>query len=183
MSTAAQSPIASPTSSPTSSGYSFARARGKCSICGRDIAPGEKFTAAVRETDAGLERLDLAGECWESFDRAPLLAFWHATMPTGPVAKPKVFVDDSVLCDLFQRLSEAGDEPAKANFRFVLGLILMRKRLIAYESTHFDEDREYWTVRMKGSDQIIDLLNPRLDEQQIADVSAQLSQVLSGEAA
>jgi hypothetical protein len=36
---------------------------------------------------------------------------------------------------------------------------------------------------MKGSDAIIDLLNPRLDEQQIAEVSAQLSSVLSGEAA
>jgi hypothetical protein len=179
MSTAAQSPLMSP----GSSGYSFARARGKCSICAGDIAPGEKFTAAVRETDAGLERLDLDATCWESFDRAPLLAFWHATMPTGPVAKPKVFVDDSVLCDLFQRLSEAGDGPAKVNFRFVLGLILMRKRLISYEATHFDDDKEFWTVRMKGSDAIIDLLNPRLDEQQIAEVSAQLSSVLSGEAA
>jgi hypothetical protein len=167
-------------------GYAFGRPHGKCSICGRGIAPGEKFTAAVRESSAGLERVDLGGECWESFDKSPLLAHWRATMPeANSPAKPRVFVDDTVLCDLFERLAEApaGEEPGKANFHFVLGLILMRKRLLSYESTHVENGREFWTVRMKGREQPIDLLNPRMDEQQVALVSDQLGQILSGDMA
>ena len=42
-------------------GYSIARAEGKCQVCGRVIAAGEKFSAALRETAVALERLDVCG--------------------------------------------------------------------------------------------------------------------------
>jgi hypothetical protein len=186
MSTAAPTPAPAISTAPASGGYSIARPLGKCALCGRDIAPGERFTAVVRETAVGLERIDLSAECWEKFDRtpaAPLLAYWQMVMPTGPAAKPKVFVDDTVLCDLFERLAESGDEPAKVNFRFVLGLILMRKRLLIYESTHSEGGKEFWKVRLRGREQMLDLLNPRLNEQQVAEVSGQLGQILNGEPA
>jgi hypothetical protein len=95
--------------------------------------------------------------------------------------KKKLFVDDEVLCQLFERLAET-TEPAKLNFRFVLGLILMRKRLIIYENSHTDDaGRETWQVRFKGKDQMLDLLNPKLDESQIQDVSTQLGEILNEE--
>jgi hypothetical protein len=172
-----------PTSGPT--GYALGRPQGKCSICGHDIHEGDKFTAAVRETAAGLERLDLDMPCWEAFDKSALLAYWRTVMPSchGP-AKPRIFVDDTVLCDLFDRLADTpADEPAKRNFRFVLGLVLMRKRLLAYESSHVENGREFWSVRLKGREQPIDLHNPRLDEQEVAQVSEQLGQILNGETA
>ncbi len=181
------------TTQPTpSTGYSFARPHGKCMICGRGIEKGEKFTAAVREGAMGLERLDVGAECWESVDKNPLLAHWRATMPDGDAPKPKMFVDDTVLCDLFERLAETplgeiaeeeGSIAAKANFRFVLGLILMRKRLLSYESTHTKDGQEFWRVKLKGREQPFDLPNPRLDEQQVTQVSEQLGQILSGDAA
>ncbi len=62
-----------------------------------------------------------------------------------PEEKKKLFVDDQVLCDLFERLAEV-TEPAKVNFRFVLGLILMRKRLIVYETTRHDDGKDVWVV-------------------------------------
>jgi hypothetical protein len=184
MSMAAQSPQPQ-TKTPSSSGagYSLSRPLGKCSLCDRVIPPGEKFTAAVRDCPTGLERLDISSDCWQSFDRANLLAFWQATMPAANAAKAKVFVDDTVLCDLFARLGDTADEPAKLNFRFVLGLILMRKRLLVYESTRMANEKEFWTVRFKGREETLDLLNPRLNEDQITEVSAQLGQILSGELA
>ena len=33
-----------------------------------------------------------------------------------------------------------------AAFRFVLGLILMRKRIIVYENTRYEEGKEIWSV-------------------------------------
>jgi hypothetical protein len=91
-----------------------------------------------------------------------------------------VFVDDDVLCELFERLGQAVD-PAKVNFRFVLGLILMRKRRIVYESTRHDGEKEIWSVRFKGREELLDLLNPRLDEQQVGEVSVQLGEILNGD--
>ena len=67
------------------------------------------------------------------------------------------------------------------NFRFVLGLILMRKRRIVYESTRQDEAGEIWSVRFKGKEELMDLVNPRLDEQQVGEVSSQLGEILNGD--
>jgi len=162
-----------------SAGYAIAKAEGKCQVCGNPIVTAQKFMAALRETPAALERLDVCADCWSAFDKSGLLGFWQATM-LPPTAKKNIFVDDEVLCELFERLAEA-TEPAKVNFRFVLGLILMRKRRIVYESTRNDDGKEIWSVRFKGREDLLDLLNPRLDEQQVAEVSSQLGEILDGD--
>jgi hypothetical protein len=160
-------------------GYDVPRPAGKCAVCNRDIQPGEKFFAAVRETATGLERVDVSAECWEGFDRSNLLGFWQTTMHS-PEEKKKLFVDDEVLCNLFERLADA-TEPAKLNFRFMLALVLMRKRFIVYEETRHEEGRDVWVVRMKGKDQRLDLVDPKLTEQEMAEVSQQLGQILNEE--
>jgi hypothetical protein len=160
-------------------GYDVARPGGKCAVSGREIAPGEKYMAALRETAEGFERLDVTRECWEKFDRTDLLGYWQATMPR-PNEKKKVFVDDEVLCNLFERLAET-TEPLKLNFRFVLGLILIRKRLLVYESSRVEEGRDIWTIRFKGRDEHLELIDPRLDEQQVQEVSRQLGEILNEE--
>jgi hypothetical protein len=168
---------------------------GVCAVSGRQIAAGEKFMAAVRETPTGLERVDVAAEHWDAFQAQPgngandLLGFWQTVMPR-PEQKKKVFVDDEVLCTLFERLAEA-TEPTKVGFRFVLGLILMRKRLIAYDSTRHDPPpegsppgtpgRDLWVVRMKGRTDMLDLVDPKLGEKQVMEVSQQLGEILNEE--
>src|SRR5205085_5595681 len=128
----------------------------------------------------GFERLDITLDAWPTFDRAEIIGFWQTVMPQ-PDQKKKVFVDDQVLADVFERLANTS-EPAKLNFRFVLGLILMRKRLIVYESSRTDDTgREVWQVRFKGRDDRLDLVNPKLDEQQVVEVSQQLSEILNVE--
>ncbi|HZZ44467.1 MAG TPA: hypothetical protein VFE58_16145 [Tepidisphaeraceae bacterium] len=160
-------------------GYEVGRPGGKCAVSGRDILPGDRFMAALRETPEGFERIDVSMEAWEEFDKTGLLGFWQTTMPHAE-AKKKLFVDDEVLCGLFERLADTA-EPAKLNFRFVLGLILMRKRMLVYESSRHDGDREIWSMRFKGREDRLDLLNPKLDEQQVMEVSQQLSEILNEE--
>jgi hypothetical protein len=165
---------------PQQGGYEVPRPAGHCTVTGRKIEAGEKFFTAIRETPEGMERVDVAPEAWETFDRSNLLAFWQTVMPEHEVKK-KVFVDDEVLCTLFERLADAS-EPVKINFRFVLGLILMRKRLIVYEDGRHDADgRDMWVVRMKGRDERLDLIDPKLDEQQVTEVSQQLGEILNQE--
>jgi hypothetical protein len=160
-------------------GYSVVRALGKCHICAADIAPGTKLMTALRETPESLVRMDVCLNCWANFDKTDLLGFWQLTMPQPSVRK-KVFLDDEVLLELFERLTDAA-EPAKINFRFVLGLILMRKRRLVYESTRTEGKDEIWILKVRGADRKIDLLNPKLNEQRIAEVSTQLGEILNEE--
>jgi hypothetical protein len=164
----------------TKAGYDVPRPGGQCSVCGNPIAAGEKFFAAVREIAEGLERLDISLDCWNGFDRSALLGFWQAVMPAKGEEKKKLFVDDQTLCALFERLGDA-QEPLKVQFRFVLGLVLMRKRLVVYEGSRRDADHDVWIVRMKGKEEKLDLIDPKLTEQQVAEVSGQLGQILSDE--
>lgn len=160
-------------------GYEIPRPGGRCAVSGEAIEPDDKFVAAIRETPTGLERLDVRPDFWNAFDKNGLLAFWQATMPR-PEQKKKVFVDDETLCTLFERLSDAV-EPAKVGFRFVLGLILMRKRLIAYEGVRHDAGRDIWIVKPRGRDDRLEMIDPKLDESQIGDVSQQLGEILNQE--
>jgi len=170
---------AAPTKQQGSSGYQVAKPQGVCHITNQPIEPGQKFMAALRETPAGFERLDISLGAWPQFDRKDVIGFWQTVMPKHE-QKKKVFVDDQVLCEIFERLAET-TEPAKLNFRFVLGLILMRKRMIVYEDTRMDGEKEIWQVRFKGRDDRLDLVNPKLDEQQVMEVSQQLSEILNEE--
>jgi hypothetical protein len=158
-------------------GYAIARTSGACAVTQRAFAPGEKFMAALRETPVGFERVDVSVERWNDFAKDDLVAFWQATMPQGNQKKP-LFVDDTVLCDLFERLADV-QEPAKLNFRFVLGLILMRKRLLQYDTTRRDGDAEFWQVKLKGREGALEMLNPHLDESQMQDVGQQLGEILN----
>ena len=180
MSTAAPANSQSKTNaSQTKSGYEVARPHGVCFVSGAAIAPGEKLMAALRETTAGFERLDVSLAQWDQFDRKDVIAFWQTVMPRHE-EKKKVFVDDTVLCELFDRLGSA-TEPSKLSFRFVLGLILMRKRLLVYENTRQEEGQDIWSVRPKGREEKLDLIDPKLDEQQMMEVSKQLGEILNEE--
>lgn len=178
MSTAAQDDKKSP--QPAAGGsFEVARPHGVCAVCGQVIEPDTRFTAALLDTPAGFQRADCQIECWPAYDRSQVIAFWQTVMPR-PEAKKKVFVDDQILSELFVRLADA-TEPARLNFRFVLGLILMRKRLVVYENTRQENGQEIWVMHLKGSEESIDLVNPRLGEPQMKEVSEQLSEILSQE--
>ena len=171
--------IATPMKASQSGGFDVPRGGGKCAVSGEVISAGDKYFAAIRESVVGIERLDVSLNCWPDFDKSGLLAFWQTVMPKAD-QKKKIFVDDEVLCSLFERLADV-QESSKINFRFVLGLILMRKRLILYDSTRHDVGRDVWVVRLRGKPEQMDLLDPKLDEQQMAEVSGQLAQILNEE--
>jgi len=116
---------------------------------------------------------------WPQFERKDIVGFWQATMPAQE-QKKKLFVDDGVLCDLFERLKDTTDAP-KLNFRFVLGLILMRKKMLIYDTSRTDDGKDIWEMHFKGREEKLDLLNPKLDESQMAEVSQQLGQILNEE--
>jgi len=161
-------------------GYSVSRPGGKCAATGRDIAPGDKFMALVKETPLGLERLDFTLEGWEQADKTDTLAYWQAVMPQPDQVKKKPFVDDEILVGLFERLAQTAEEN-KLHFRFVLGLILMRKRLLVYETTEVVEGVESWTMKVKGRDDRLKMVNPKLTEDQVKAVSAQLGEIMNEE--
>ncbi|MFW6146330.1 MAG: hypothetical protein ACOC7R_03255 [Planctomycetota bacterium] len=162
--------------------YNIARSAGHCARCEKALEPNETFMATVVEAAGGLVRRDWCLACWDDPDRGDvgeLFGQWRAVVPE-PTAKKRLFVDDDVLVHFFHRL--AGDErESRRAFRFVLTLVLMRKRLLTYLRSRRDDDgREIWTLRRRGDGEH-EVVNPELDEDRIAEVSEQLSEILEGD--
>ncbi len=199
--------------------YDIARPTGQCAFTGRKLEPGEAYMATLIEFDPaeeaaasgrsetghaggglGLRRLDVSMEAWRQGNRPDrMFGYWKATV-AQPNEKKRLFVDDSVLLSLFRQLADTA-EPDRLAFRFVLGLILMRKKLLQYEgserrTTSQDADgaaddseaaadgdglAEYWLLKVRGEDERLEMLNPHLDEDRIRQVTEQLGEVLEAE--
>lgn len=157
--------------------YSVSRSVGKCAASGRDIRPGEAFFSALFEQGESFERRDYAAECWTGPPTDSFCAF-RTKLADKPQRK-NLLVDDDVLMQFFLRLRDADDGP-KRNFRFVLALILMRKRLLKYDRTRRDGAAEVWELRGAKDGMQHQVLNPRLDEDQVAAVTLELGSILAG---
>ncbi len=180
-----------------SSGYQIDRPSGQCAATGRELEPGEPFYAALVEDETGaLQRADYCVEAWEAGEQPDAcFGFWKSTVPE-PNARRKPFVDDAVLLNLLRRLEEA-DQPQRVAFRFVLMLILMRKKLLRYDRTERRPDsegveREWWILTPKAdptkgplgrwsADETLVVLDPNLDETGIDQVTEQLGEILNAE--
>lgn len=175
--------------------YDIERPTGICAFTGRKLEPAEQYMATLvevpvgdgeSESKSGLKRIDVCKAQWDEGHRPDdLFCYWKATVPV-PEEKKKLLVDDEVLLNLFRRLEDA-DQDERLAFRFVLALILMRKRVLRYESTEKrDGDAEWWLLSAKAPQEgaereSLAVLNPHLDEQRITQVTEQLSQILEAE--
>jgi hypothetical protein len=151
---------------------------GQCSGSGKVIEAGEEYFAALVETPQGFERRDFCAEYWQQH-KPQIFCYWKSKL-VPPEQKKKLFVDDDMLMTFFERLANEVEEQ-KVNFRFALMLILMRKRLLKYDSSRMENGKEIWKLRLTGTDTMVDVVNPNLSEQQIEQLSSQVGQILQVE--
>jgi hypothetical protein len=183
-----------------STSYDVQRPTGLCAFTGRAFAPGENYIATLIEDGENLQRLDVALDVWDAGQRPDnVLGYWKA-VAAEPNQKKKLFVDDEVLMNLVERLADA-DQPQRLAFRFVLALILMRKKLLRYDRTEARSatdgegntvEQAWWIMTPKldltkgpmgkWHDQAkLEILDPALDENGIRQVTDQLSEILQAE--
>jgi len=151
---------------------------GQCCGTGRKIDYGEEYFGALVETGEGLQRRDFCADYWES-EKPDVFCYWRSRLP-HPDQKKQIFVDNEMLMAFFERLGNE-TEQEKVNFRFVLALILMRKRRLKYDVTRVEYGKEIWRLRIvgeKSADRRIEVINPHLDEGQIEQLSSQIGQIL-----
>jgi len=148
---------------------------GQCSGTERTIESGEEYFAALVETEEGLQRRDFCADYWES-QKPDVFCYWKTRLPE-PGQKKQLFVDDQMLMAFFERLGKE-TEQEKINFRFVLAMILMRKRILKYDETINKDDKEVWRLRIVGEKHTVEVVNPHLDEEQLEQLSSQIGEIL-----
>ncbi len=150
---------------------------GTCTISGRTLVEGEEFYTVLFEEGESFRRADFSLDAW---DGPPEGAFCHfkSRVPIKQKRR-RLLADDDVLVSFFARLATE-TEPIRVQFRFVLALILMRKRILRYEGSKSEDGVETWrmTLPRDGSEHAV--VNPKLTDDQISGVSEQLTAILHG---
>ena len=158
--------------------WEIARFTGTCAVTGRELAEGEEYYAVIFEEGESFRRADYSVAAWNG-PPADAYCFFRTRVPVRE-KKKRLLVDDDVLVNFFTRLADE-DQEGRVHFRFVLALILMRKRLLKYEDTLRADGRETWRMRLVKDQSVHQVVNPRLNEEQIERVSRELGAILHGD--
>ncbi len=181
----------------SSSPYDIARPVRTCASTGAPIDVGDHFVAVLVDMpgEEALSRQDFSLDAWEGGARpeAPgkVFAFWRTVAPE-PNEQKKPLIGEDELMDLFEQLGES-DADDRLAFRYLLTLVLVRKRRLTYEGGS-PADRKnkragLMYVRPKGvalpperggdGPPLIEVVDPGLDDETIASVTEQLGQIMN----
>lgn len=182
-------------------GYEIGRFTGTCAATGAALAPDSPCVATLSESSngPGFVRRDYSVESWESGHRPEgLFGYWRTIVP-HPDAPRKLLVDDQTLLDIFLRLEDDA-RPERQAFRFVLALILLRRRMLrsvgrereasaasgeGSEPAERPAEREIWLLLPRGAapgTPPIRVVDPRLGDADLAAIAEQLGEVVAGDA-
>ncbi len=159
------------------------RPTGVCASTGESLAMNEPAMATLceREDDEGFDRLDFSVEAWEQGDRPERLFSHWRYIVSDTDKKEKIGIDDAVLTDLFERLADDA-RPQRVAFRYILALVLLRKRKLKLVGREDAQDGEIWLLQFRGADgEPSRVNNPGIAEEEIQDLSEQLGEILQGD--
>jgi hypothetical protein len=153
----------------------------ECHSCSKQFDEGDPYLSALFDTGEQFERKDYCPACWQATsDRPQAFSFWKTHVPTRQ-EKRKLLVANDILLDFFLRLSgDHGDQPDhKTKFRYILALVLMRKRTLRFVDIVRENGSEYMVLRYPREDREFKVLDPGLTEEEADTVKDDLSQVLN----
>jgi len=170
------------------SSYPMSKGTGTCCATREPIAQGATFIAALVDVPlAGLQRQDFSVAAWEAGARpaapAQLFGFWRSIYQ--PHAKPKQqLLDDDTLLEVFESTSQTTD-PRQVRFRYLLTLLLTRRRLLRVVATKSRDGMKILHVLRRGEPHLtpMEVVDPGLDDLSIADAMESLAPLLDPDAA
>jgi len=159
-----------------------------CAATGTPLKPGDAVVTALfeRPGDEVLDRRDYLEAAWTELPRPEgLFAFWRGVVP-DPGAPKSRLIDGASMMSIFEQL-EGATEPRRIAFRYLLALVLVRRRLLTLvgSTPARGEDPTLLLVRPKGvapEEPPIEVVDPLMDEATIADATEQLQSILKADA-
>jgi hypothetical protein len=150
----------------------------RCVATGRELQPGEKFYSALLDEGGKFVRQDFADDAWRGPpERA--FSFWSGRV-TEPERGRRPRIDDDLLLDCFQRL-EGQTDPGRVSFRYVVSLLLMRRKRLKFEEARVENGQEVLCLRCARTGARHQTVNPRLTEEEMAAVQDEVFKVLGWE--
>jgi hypothetical protein len=147
----------------------------RCIATGRELRPGERFYSVLLDEGGQLVRRDYGEDAWTG-PPPGAFGFWTGRIPAAD-SKRLPPIDDEVLVDCFHRLEGSADA-GRVNFRYVVALLLMRRKRFRFEEAAQDGGLEVLRLRCTRTRELHEVVNPRLTEDAMAAVQEEVFRVL-----
>jgi hypothetical protein len=150
----------------------------RCAATGRELHAGEKYYTALLDVAGKFVRQDYSEEAWNGPPEG-VFSFWMGRVPAIEEGR-RPRIDDELLLDCFQRL-EGQDGVDKVQFRYVVALLLMRRKRLRFDEARAAGGQEVLQLRCPRTKAVYQVVNPRLTEEQMAAVQDEVFKVLGWE--
>ena len=155
--------------------WHIARSTRKCALSGEAIPAGAIFFSALVEGDESFERRDYLPEAWTEVDKAAFFSYWkNKGREAGEERKQAVDYDR--LLAFYDGL-EGAEEPGKRLFRYVLALILVRRRRLRLDDMGRTAEGDRLVVHDRRTGNATELLAPEASREELEAVQTKLNEL------
>jgi hypothetical protein len=147
--------------------YQIQNSTRRCAITGKELQPGERYYSVLLDEAGTFTRKDYSLDAWQGPPEGAF-SFWQGRLAAGAAPRRPV-IDDELLVDCFQRL-QGEDDPNKRSFRFVLALLLMRRRRFKLEETRQEGGGEVLVLRCARTGVRHQVLDPGMSDEELEGV-------------
>lgn len=147
----------------------------QCATTGRLLKPGDAFYSVLSDEGGQFVRRDYSREAWQE---APpgAVAWWMGRIPENGT-QPKPTINDALLVDCFEHLTGT-TEPDRLNFRYVVGLLLMRRKRFRFDDLKKQDGHEVMILRDTKNNRRHEVLDPKLTDGDMETVRQEVFRVL-----
>lgn len=153
----------------------------RCSATERQFEDGETFYTLLFREEEGFERLDLCVDAWKERDKARTpFSSWKSKYEVPPPPPPEALGKQTAEALLRHFMRESGDQ--HANVRYILALMLERKRQLKPIETKEEGGRILLIYEHRQSGEVFVIPDPQLRLDQIEPVQEEVAGLLAGAA-
>ena len=148
-----------------------------CFLCERTFAEEEVYLSALYDENNTFERKDFCVECWGKKDDGGIFSYWKTKVPKKQETVQK-YANIDIFYDLFNKLGNENDL-SRMNFRYVLSLYLMRKKVLKLITTNKSNGNEYLVLKNVKEGRDIEVLKPQLSKEEVLAVTDEIGKLVN----
>ncbi|MDR0361946.1 MAG: hypothetical protein LBJ46_04585 [Planctomycetota bacterium] len=152
-----------------------------CAATGEGIAPGETFYSALVERGDDFERRDYAAAAWPDVDKTGFFSYWKNKPRSGKDGPAKRKIDYDRLLAFYDDLAPV-TEPRRLLFRYVLALILARRRILRLDATRRTPEGEVLVLYDKRTRETTELCAPEATAEELRETETALANLFDYDA-
>ncbi|MBN1851191.1 MAG: hypothetical protein JW829_00645 [Pirellulales bacterium] len=153
--------------------FEVQRCTRRCAVHDRPFAPGETFYSVLEVHGADVVRRDYSEEAWEG-PAENAIGWWKSRIPE-PLAKKAHWAPNDVMLDLLERWA---DDPARQDIRYVLALLLIRRRVLREEEDEIGQKPGQLTVYCPRKEERYEIAVAVPDRDRAEEIQKELSEML-----